>query len=71
MFSSAGGEPLSRVHIWKPPTQLTCEWLRRMAPGAREKGKEQAEMKEAMKNVERAMNDMIINFGENVRGEET
>ena len=42
-----------------------------MASGARGKGKEQAEMKEAMKNVERAMNDMIINFGENVRGQET
>ena len=28
-------------------------------------------MKKSMKDVERAMNDMIVNFGENVRGQET
>ena len=44
-----------------------------MASGARKKGKveEEEEIKKSMMDVERAMNDMIVNFGENVRGQET
>ena len=40
-----------------------------MASGARKKGKGQEEMKKSLKDVERSMNEMIINFGENVRGQ--
>ena len=42
-----------------------------MASGARKKGKEQEEMKKTMKDVERAMNDIMINYSENVKAQET
>ena len=40
-----------------------------MASGARKKGQE--EMKKSLKDVERAMNDMMVSFGENVRRQES
>ena len=42
-----------------------------MASGARKKGKGQEDVKKSMKDVERAMNDMIVNHRESVRGQET
>ena len=42
-----------------------------MASGARKKEKGKDDMKKSLKDVEHAMNDLIINFGENVRGQNT